>query len=282
MRSAAKLLKACLKAGIPTVALEPQNLWPDIPPKGDIYDVVTKSAMNTSEFIERLEQEIHRALEERCNSPEATKADKIPRADVIAHEIAQKCRGQLAFNNETKTWMRYGADFIGTWSVESDEYMESIISSILDRKNITGYNSHSYVTNIVKKLRCLLIVRKWVERSPKELLPFQNGVLEISTGKLLPHSPDYRLTWQLPRNHDPSATDWSGIDAFLDHLSGGNEAVKDILLCYCNAVLKGRSDAHKFLHLIGLGGAGKGTYARLLTDVIGVDNVCSSTLEDFK
>ncbi len=220
-----------------------------------------------------------KSWEKQFQQKEVPKTGKIPPADTVAHELADQYKDQLAFNNEIGRWMRYGADSPGMWSLETDEYIEAIVGGILDGKNITGYGSHSYLTNVVKTLRRLLIVRKWNERSAKDLLPFQNGVLEVSTGKLLEHSPGYRLTWQLPRDHDSKASDWSGIDTFLDHLAGGNAAIKDVLLCYCNAVLKGRSDLQKFLHLIGLGGTGKGTFARLITDLIGADNIYSSTLD---
>lgn len=221
------------------------------------------------------------AWEKQFQAPETRKTGKVPPADVVAHEIAEQYQDQLAFNNEISRWMRYSADSPGMWSLETDEYIEAIVGKVLDGKNITGYGSYSYLTNVVKTLRRLLIVRRWQERSPKELLPFINGVLEISTSKLLDHSPGYRLTWQLPRNHDSNATDWSTIDAYLDHLSNNKAAVKDILLCFCNAVLKGRSDLQKFLHLIGLAGSGKGTFARLLTDLIGSDNIYSGTLDDW-
>ena len=221
------------------------------------------------------------AWEKQFQSPLLLKTAKVPPADIVAHEIAESYRDQLAFNNETGRWMRYGADSPGVWSQETEEYVEAIVGAILDGKNITGYGSYSYLTNVVKTLRRLSLVRKWSERSPKELLPFINGVLEVSTGLLLPHSPGYRLTWQLPRHHDPNANDWSGIDAYLDHLSGGKAAIKEILLCFCNAVLTGRSDLQKFLHLIGLAGSGKGTFARLLTDLIGSENIYSGTLEDW-
>ncbi len=160
------------------------------------------------------------AAEERQwnDQEDKPKRKKNPPADVIARAIAKEYADQLAFNNEISQWVRYGADQPGMWSVETDEFMESIVSSILDAQGIVGYNSHSYITNIVKKLRCILIERKWAERSPKELLPFRNGVVEVATGKLLPHSPDYRLTWQLPREHNPLATNWNTIDAYLDHL----------------------------------------------------------------
>jgi putative DNA primase/helicase len=243
----------------------------------EAVDEIIKNPVLYSQWLKSME----RQFANLTDSPIARQFRKIPRADMIAHEIAQEYRDQLAYNEETGRWMRYSADFPGMWSAETDTYFESIILHIVNGKGIMGYGSHSYITNIVKALRGLLAERKWVEASPNELLPFRNGVLEIATGKLLPHDPRYRLTWQLPRNHDPLAIDWNRINTFLDHLSNRNAAIKDILLAFCNAVLKGRSDLQKFLHLIGLAGSGKGTFARLLADLIGADNICSTTLEDW-
>ena len=209
------------------------------------------------------------------------KTQKIPPADVVALQIAEEYGKVLIYNNEIGQWMRYEADLPGMWSVETNEFFESIVYSLVTAKGIVGYNSQSYITNICKILRCKLICRKWNERSPKDLLPFTNGVHEIKTGKLLPHSPEYHLTWQLPREYNPIAGDWSKIDSFLDHLTNGNESLKELLICYCNAVIKGRYDLQKFVHLIGLGGTGKGTFARLVTSLIGVDNVLTTSLDDW-
>lgn len=243
----------------------------------EAVDEIMKNPVLYSQWLKSIERQVA----DITNSPIGRQFRKIPRADMIAHQIAEEYRDQLAYDEETGRWMRYGADFPGMWSAETDTYFESIILHIVNGKGIMGYGSHSYITNIVKALRGLLAERKWVEPSPKDLLPFRNGVLEVATGKLLPHDSRYRLTWQLPRNHDPLAADWSRINAFLNHLCAGNAAIKDILLCFCNAVLKGRSDLQKFLHLIGLAGSGKGTFARLVADLVGPDNICSTTLEDW-
>lgn len=211
------------------------------------------------------------------------KTKKIPPADVVARDIAEEYLDRLAYNNETSDWMLYESDHPGVWSRETQEYMEALISQILDTKGITGYSTHSYITNILKNLRCQprIMQRKWIEKSPTEILPFLNGVLDVTSGKFLKHSPGYRLTWCLPRNHDSNAKDWDSIKDWLDFVSNGNTSIKNILLCYANAILKGRYDLQKFLHLIGIGGSGKGTYGRLIVDLIGQQNVFSSTLESF-
>lgn len=232
-----------------------------------------KEAIGNAESVKQWEKQFKKSASDST--------EKIPPADRIAREIAEEYRDKLAFNNDINGWMRYEADFKGVWSSQTDEYIESIVFKILDSKGIVDFNSYSYITNIVKTMRCLLIVYKWQEKSPKDMLPFINGVLDVATGKLLPHSPGYRFTWQLPREHDPKATDWSTIDTFLNHLSAGNPAIRELLLCYCNAVIKGRSDLQKFLHLIGLGGTGKGTFSRLLVALVGKQNVHSTTLEDW-
>jgi len=69
--------------------------------------------------------------------------------------------------------------------------------------------------------------------------------------------------------------------AFFQEATKGNQGLIDILVCFCNATLKGRADLQRFLYLIGLGGTGKGTFIRLLLNLIGMSNACSSDLDDF-
>jgi putative DNA primase/helicase len=203
---------------------------------------------------------------------------KKPPADRIAQKIAEDYRNTFKYNNDTSQWMRYEADFPGIWSPETDDFMESLVFEIINIEGIEGYSAN-YISSVTKLLKSQLIERKWEER--RDLLPFINGVQEIETGKLIPHNPNYFLTWQLPREHNPEENDWSKIDKFLNHLSGNNPKIKDLLLCYCNAVIKGRSDLQKFLHLIGVGGTGKGSFSRLVVSLIGQQNVLVTTLEDW-
>ncbi|MBD1930441.1 MULTISPECIES: phage/plasmid primase, P4 family [Cyanophyceae] len=290
-----KKLKAveegCALAGLPCIAINPVKIYSDLDEKHDIVEIL--QVMDAPEFITRLEQQIHAAVAEREAEINAwteeedegdsqnDRGDRQSRkADKIADEIAEKYRDRLLFNNESKTWMLYESELPGVWTAESDEYIESVIHGIIRGWGISGYGSYSFITNIVKNLRCQLMQRRWVEPAPNKLLPFQDGVLDLAAGELLPHCPSYRFTWALTRCHDSKATDWTGIDAFLTHATGGNAKLKEILICFANAVLLGRADLQKFVHLIGLGGSGKGTFMRLLVDLIGAQNCHSSTLED--
>uniref|UniRef100_UPI0035939D4E hypothetical protein n=1 Tax=Nostoc sp. TaxID=1180 RepID=UPI0035939D4E len=100
-----KLLKACSKAGIPALAIEPTNIWADLPKKGDIKDVFDSSGMDVNEIIEQLEIEIKRALLIRQNeSPNSAlfsngKTAKNPPADLIGKQLAEDYQSILAFNN---------------------------------------------------------------------------------------------------------------------------------------------------------------------------------------
>ena len=232
---------------------------------------IMQTAIPYKQWLEGLEGQFK-------NKKETLPKGKITPADIVAREIADEYRSELAYNNESGLWMRYEN---GVWTAEKIEFIESIVYQILTSKGIEGYNGNTYISNIVKILRHQLIIKKWQERSPNELIPFENGVLEVATGKLLPHSPGYRFTWSMPRQHDPLAKNWGTIDNFLTEATGNNSAIKKLLICFCNAVMKGRHDLQKFLHLTGPGGSGKGTFIRLLTDLIGQNNTHSSSLSDW-
>ena len=207
---------------------------------------------------------------------------KTPTQASIAREIAEEYENKLAFNDEANTWMRYEAQDKGVWSPESDRYIRSIITQVLEGKG-AKFKTQTYVKQVMECLEVdpRILKRKWKERSPNEVLPHHNGVLEIATRKFVEHSPLNYLTWTLPREYNPLAQDWSKINAWLDEVSQGNPVVKNLLICFAQAVLTGKSDLQKMMHLIGLGGSGKTTYSNLVTDLIGENNVLDIGAEEF-
>jgi putative DNA primase/helicase len=227
-----------------------------------------------SQWLKNLEAQVS---ESNPDQPGKSRS-RLPSSDAMARQIAEDYRDKLAFNNEVLCWYRYEAESPGVWAPETDEYIESIIYQIIKAKGLVDIPV-SYIGATVRFLRHELIERKWKSRA--DLLPFQNGALEIATGKLHPHSPGYKFTWCLPRPHSVLATDWGIISNWLDVATAGNQHIKNILIAYAAATLKGRADIQKFLHLIGIGGSGKGTFCRLLIALIGLENCHSSNLEDW-
>lgn len=207
---------------------------------------------------------------------------KRPKATTIARQLAKKYP-HLAYVADRQVWMLYEASEAGVWTEIPVEKVERLAMSYLEEIGCEELDSTAYITNIVKFLILKTPAYKdtWQPGDAGRYLPFTNGVLDLKTGKLLEHNPKYHLTWTLPRPHNPNAENWEAIDAWLDFASQGKQNIRNILVCFANAVLKGRSDLQKFLHLVGIGGSGKGTYMRLISSLIGTNNVVISDLEQF-
>lgn len=188
------------------------------------------------------------------------KYQRIPKADVIGMLITENHRDRLIYCDELSSWLAYEIDGeTGIWEMISKDIMLSIIDRIVESQGIRGYGSSSYIENIEKKMRRLLVCKHWEEKNEKHL-PFENGVLDLETSKFHQHAPGFRLTSKLPRQYNPLATSWSKTDQWLTEVVKGDEKAKELLLCYMAAVLRGRYDLQVFCYLIGSGGAGKSTF----------------------
>ena len=207
---------------------------------------------------------------------------KIPKPDIVGKEIAESNEDKWIYCDELRTWLAYSIETEGIWTIVSEQYLAAEVDAILEARNIEGYGTNSYINNIIGSLKRKLFLRKWTEKSSTEWLPFQNGVLELATGKLHPHSPGFRFTWQLPRDYTIVDAGWRAIDSWLTEATQGNKEYKELLICFAAGVLRGRNDLQKFLHLIGGGGSGKSTFTTLLTALIGEENTATLNLSDLE
>ncbi|MBD1903684.1 hypothetical protein NDI44_28315 [Trichocoleus sp. DQ-A3] len=77
---AQKCLAACAKVGTPCLIIDPVSLYADLPQKGDVVEIL--GAMEPAEFIRRLEEQIHKAVEEQRDwvddDTDSSEEDDIP------------------------------------------------------------------------------------------------------------------------------------------------------------------------------------------------------------
>lgn len=108
---------------------------------------------------------------------------------------------------------------------------------------------------------------------------FSNGILDIETGKLLDHSPDYILTNKISFDYDPEAYD-ELLDRTLDKISCYDPEIRALLEEVAGYVLYRRNELRKAFILIGDKANGKSTYLDLIKTMLGDDNTTALDLKE--
>ena len=113
------------------------------------------------------------------------------------------------------------------------------------------------------------------------IINFQNGILDLNTGNVYPHTHTRLTTVQLPLIYDPNAgTDTPIFDSMIDHFAGGDDEVKTLLLQMCALAISnvdmGRLKC--FLMMYGARDSGKSQLFKLLHRLIGAKNTHTTTL----
>ena len=284
LAKANKIKSVCDRLQFPCILIDPKIIWPDIPEKGDIKEILTE--MSAEEFIQRIEDGLHsRAAkdveQERNRAISNEKPDEPPLPQLIGGWFAEDLRERLIYSEQHQSWMAYELNLKGVWTAVGDAYVLNAIESMCRNRDI--YPNNNYVANVLGTLKRILFCLEWTERPSCEMLPFEDGVLQIGTTVFREHAPGDRLTWSLERPYRGSAVrseGWGAIAQWLSEATEGNARKQEILLAFAAAALRGMSSVQKFLMLTGPGGTGKGVFSHLLTLVLGERNTWIGNLED--
>jgi putative DNA primase/helicase len=118
-------------------------------------------------------------------------------------------------------------------------------------------------------------------RASGQIVAVANGLLDIDSERLHPHTPLYFSTVSVPFAYDPAAPEPRRFLDFLDALWPQEPEAIDALAEWCGYVISGRTNLQKMLLMVGPTRGGKGVIARILTALIGKPNVCGPTLSSF-
>lgn len=110
-------------------------------------------------------------------------------------------------------------------------------------------------------------------------IAFENGILDISTGKMMDFSPEIVMTNKIPWEYDPEA--YSEIaDKTLDKIACRDKGVRAVLEEAIGYSFLRRNEMSKAFFLTGVGSNGKSTFLDMLNNVVGEANRASLGLEE--
>jgi putative DNA primase/helicase len=105
-----------------------------------------------------------------------------------------------------------------------------------------------------------------------------NGLLDVTTRQVHPHTPRFFNLVSIPFGYDPDAAEPTRWLKFLAEIWPGDADCVLALQEIFGYVLSGRTDLQKIFLVIGPTRSGKGTIARILAGLVGAGNVAGPTL----
>lgn len=275
-------------------AISAVDIWSEVKKKGDISDIV--QALGDEESKNLLDGAVAKAEFIHITS-DATKL-KITLPEYIYSDDKGNRRVNPALLAET---------------FKANEHFKLVKSPVAEYPNIYFYHNGRYILTpdstlkgYIKKYitdfdKSILKMRDVDEvfknlttdletichdelDSNEHIINFQNGILNLDTMALLPHSPEYLSTIQLPLDWSEKASETPIFDQFMDTLTNGDKETQKLLLQFigaCFSNIKGYR-FKKALFLIGQGNTGKSQIKKLIEMIIGQNNCCNIDLADLE
>ena len=168
----------------------------------------------------------------------------------------------------------------GVYKMMSDQEISDMVLNGLYDDMLWGYRTKR---NVSDKVACLIsIIPLLVISSDGGFLAnVKNGLLNIYTKELQPHTPEYVSLIQYPVDFDPTATCPIWKRCVAEWMSGGPEIEEKTKLIqqYSGYLLSSSMLYDKALFMVGDGGNGKSTFIDTIAMIIGPDATSHIDLE---
>lgn len=121
-----------------------------------------------------------------------------------------------------------------------------------------------------------------VNRYPAHWINFRNGFYDPKTGRMEPHSPEYRAINQIPHEfRQEDRPEGAEVEAWLQFICEKADD-REMLLQFAGYSLTLDVSQQKFLVLNGEGGSGKSTVIRMIEAMTGSQNVSNISLSELQ
>lgn len=203
--------------------------------------------------------------------------------DGCARRLAAFAGHRLRYVYPWRTWLAWdGTRWARCDAGEQVHVARELVATLLDlAKDIADdkFRQEFYAAAIglegeARRRRMFEAAQSLLAVAPDELdadtwlLNCQNGVLDLRTGKLLPHDPVRLITKIVPVDYDPDAECLLFLE-FLSRIMGGNAALVDFLQRAIGYTLTGETSERKLFLLHGQGRNGKSTLLEIARDLAG-------------
>ena len=255
--------------------------WHGLKPK-EISDTVNSAFVNnytysykhdlinwnmSPEEQDRMQTAFNKALKER------KEVDKV-RFSTYEREIVAR----YPYLRKNEIGIIYNYDK-GVYKPISDQEISGVILNALMEDLLWNFRTP---VNVKTKVDCLLsiIPDLKITNWENQFLNLNNGILDMDSGELLPHSPNFVSLIKYPVDYNPYATCpiW---ERCMDEWMEGDEKDKKKLLLqqFAGYTITSSMLHDKALFLVGDGGNGKSTFVDTIASVIGHDAVSHIDLE---
>lgn len=201
-----------------------------------------------------------------------------------AARLVRQSAGKLRFCPELNRWLiwtgdRWQSDVTGSVYLFAKAAVAGIYTeaaSISDQKERQQHAAFALRSESVKSLKAMVSLARYehgvsIRRAALDAHPFKlnviNGVVDLETGELLDHDPDFHFTKIVPVAFDleAPAPRW---DIFLDEITGGNGELKKFLQLVAGYCLTGSTREQVFFIFHGGGKNGKSTFIHILLELL--------------
>ena len=139
----------------------------------------------------------------------------------------------------------------------------------VEKKRAEPFRKHKYASPAIAYFKVsdsVKITSKKFDQN-QMYLPVKNGVIDLTTGKLLPYSPDMFITKQCPVEYKGLENRSQLFDEFMQSILP-DEQTRRAVLRYLGYCLTGDVSEEKALFIVGNGRNGKGTLMKILLTLL--------------
>jgi putative DNA primase/helicase len=168
----------------------------------------------------------------------------------------------------------------GVYQKQEDEDVRTIANSLLPFYVPDNQLTNTRLTGVVERLKIIDEIR-YTGTFNQDMfkINLQNGIFDMRTRTLEPHRRDFYSTIQLPFVYNEHAT-CPLFTKVLGEIFSNNQEVIDYWLQWFCYLLLPSYDFQKVLVLYGTGRNGKGVLIRVITNMLGKENVSNLDIHD--